>query len=87
MPEFEHAFGECSSADSEYAPKVTQSEKRKIVNFIVERTANSYFGAQGKSHVANTFRPHLASICPNGEVQNKKRLEEAEKKKKNNSRA
>jgi len=93
MAEFERVFNECSSADREYAPKIAQAEKRTIVEFIVERTANSYFGSQlkqfreentgkrGKSHVANSFRPHLASICPNGVVKNKKRLEEAEKKK------
>lgn len=91
LPEMQALLIQCSEKES--CPPLSVEEKNNITAFIVERTANAYFGSQikwfredntgkkGKKYTANSFRPHLASICKTSAVTDKKKLEATEKRK------
>ena len=71
---------------SEFHSEVPTHRKNEMVKFIVERTANAFYGFEekrfreihtgrkGKIHTANNFRGHLKSICTEGVVADKQAL-------------
>ena len=92
LPTLQQAF--INSCRSELHIEVPTSRKNEMVRFIVERTANAFYGFEekrfreihtgrkGMTHTANNFRTHLKSICTEGVVADKQALEKAEVKKK-----
>jgi hypothetical protein len=90
LPDLQKAFLESCGDDDHVG--VTESRKKSMVAFIVEKTVNSYYGdqhndykqgttgRQGKNHTANAFRTNLKSISRHGEVADKKLLAKEEQK-------
>jgi hypothetical protein len=87
---FIKCYAEIAIDQSPDGSKVPDSCKKEMVEFIVERSANAFYGFEekmfgeihtgrkGTDHTANNFRTHLKSICTDGVVADKEALAKAE---------
>jgi hypothetical protein len=91
LPALQKVFD--SSTTSELHVEIPSSRKEEMVQFLVEKTANAYYGKElktfreihtgrkGMEHTANAFRPHMKSTNLVGVFSDKKALAEADVKK------
>jgi hypothetical protein len=91
LPALQKVFD--SSTTSESHIEIPSSRREEMVKFLVERTANAYYGKElktfrelhtgrkGTEHTANAFRPHIKSTNLVGVFSNKSALAEADVKK------
>ena len=91
IPALLKVFDSCTT--SEFHIEIPSSRKEEMVQFIVEKTANAYYGKELKSfreihtgrkgteHTANAFRPHLKSTNLVGVFSDKDALANADVKK------
>jgi hypothetical protein len=95
MPLLNSTFATCCLKNEKWKNDSMSSQRTEaMVKYILEKATNAYFGYQerlfrqnhtgrkGDHYTANTFRPHLKSLCSTTGEANKIGLQEAEENRK-----